>query len=178
MNSSPALFQRAYSGGFSRLHWNKTMGHVFHQLYYHFIWATHAREPHLDRSYRPAFLKLLHDEVELRGGKTIRHNSMPDHVHLLLRLPPTILISEFIGQVKGATAYRTNHEIKPKFKLRWQQGYGVLSLRKDELDKVSRYIDNQEQHHRSGRISELLESVELQMDDWDGRVAKAPREAH
>jgi hypothetical protein len=34
-----------------------------------------------------------------------------------------------------------------QFKLRWQEGYGVLTLRKDEVEKVSRYIDNQEQHH-------------------------------
>jgi putative transposase len=154
------------------------MGHVFHQLHYHFVWATHAREPHLDRSYRPDFLKLLHDEVESRGGQTIRHNAMPDRAHLLVRLSPTVLVSEFIGQVKGATAYRTNHEIKPKFKLHWQQGYGVLSLRKDELDKVSRYIDNQEKHHTSGRLSDLLESVESGEDDWAAPVAKAPREAH
>jgi hypothetical protein len=99
---------------------------------------------------------------------------MPDHVHLLVRLLPTVMISEFIGQVKGATAYRINHEIQPKFKLRWQSGYGVLTMPKDELDKVRRSIDNQEQHHRSGRLSVLLEKVEAQEDDWEAvYVAKA-----
>jgi REP element-mobilizing transposase RayT len=155
------------------------MGHVFHQLFYHFTWATHAREPHLDRSYRPAFLNLLHDEAENRGGQAIRHNSMPDHVHLLVRLPPTIAVSEFIGQVKGATAFRVNREIEPRFKLRWQEGYGVLTLRKDELTKVSRYIDNQEEHHRAQRLSDLMERVEDFDDDWEAWMAKAgekPRE--
>jgi len=149
------------------------MGHVFHQLYYHFIWATHAREPHIDRSYRAAFLEILNDEVTTRGGQPIRHNAMPDHVHLLARLPPTIMISEFIGKVKGAAAYRTNHELRPKFKLHWQEGYGVLTLRKDEVEKVSRYIDNQEQHHRSGHLSSLLESIDVPTDDWTTFLAKA-----
>jgi len=40
-------------------------------------------------------------------------------------------------------------------------------VRKDELEKVSRYIDNQEQHHRSGRLSALLESVDAEEDDWE-----------
>ena len=40
---------------------------------------------------------------------------MPDHVHLLTRLPPTVTVSEFIGQVKGATAFRVNRDLKPKF---------------------------------------------------------------
>jgi hypothetical protein len=51
-------------------------------------------------------------------------------------------------------------------RLRWQAGYGVLTLRKDELDKVSRYIDNQEAHHSQGRLSELLETFETEEDDW------------
>ena len=39
----------------------------------------------------------------------------------------------------------------------WQEGYGVLTLRKDEVEKVSRYIDNQETHHGSGKLSVPLE---------------------
>ena len=44
--------------------------------------------------------------------------------------------------------------------LKWQEGYGVLTLRKDEVEKVSRYIDNQETHHRLGRLSDVLERTE------------------
>jgi REP element-mobilizing transposase RayT len=154
--------------GFSRQHivGLNAMAHAFHQLYYHFIWTTHNRDPHLDRSYRREFLKIVGEEVVNRGGKLIRHNSMPDQVHLLVRLPPTITVSEFIGQVKGATTYRVNHEIKPKFKLQWQVGYGALTLRKGEVEKVNRYIDNQEEHHRTGHLSEVLERIEVDEDDW------------
>ena len=141
------------------------MGHAFHQLYYHFAWATHAREPHIHPSYRPQFLKILNEEARKRGGWPIRHNAMFDHVHLLVRLPPTVRVSDFIGQVKGATAHRVNHEVQPKFRLRWQEGYGVLSLRKGELDTVCRYIDNQEHHHRTGKLSDLLETTEGNEED-------------
>jgi REP element-mobilizing transposase RayT len=68
--------------------------------------------------------------------------------------------------VKGATSYRVNREIKPRFKLSWQEGYGVLSLRKDEVESVSRYIDRQEEHHRKGHLSVLLETSEVDEDDW------------
>jgi len=103
------------------------MSHVFHQLYYHFAWATHSREPLIDRVWRPQLLEIINEEVKTRGGWPIRHNAMPDHAHLLCRLPPTVLIAEFIGQVKGATSFRVNKEIHPKFKLRWQEGYGALT---------------------------------------------------
>ena len=116
-------------------------------------------QPARDR-HRPDFLRILNEEVKNRGGWPIRHNAMFDHVHLLVRLPPTATVSEFVGQVKGAAAYRVNRELQPKFRLRWQEGYSVLTLRKEEVEGVSRYIDNQEEHHRSGRLSQLLETTE------------------
>ena len=133
------------------------MGHAFHQLYYHFTWATHSRIPLIHRSFRPELLKIVNDEVKKRGGWPLRHNAMPDHVHLLARLPPTIKVCDFIGEIKGAASHRVNMEIKPNFRLQWQDGYGVLTLRKDELEKVSKYIDNQETHHQTGKLSDLLE---------------------
>jgi putative transposase len=136
------------------------MGHAFHQLFYHFAWATHSRIPLIDRRWRGELLKILNEEVKTRGGRPVRHNAMPDHVHLLVRLPPTTTVSDFIGQVKGAVTFRVNDELKPKRKLVRQEGYGMLTLRRDELDKVSRYIDNQEKHHRVGRLSDLLETTE------------------
>ena len=142
------------------------MSHVFHQLYYHFAWATLCREPLIDRTWRPQLLEIINDEVKTRGGFPIRHNAMPDHAHLLCRLPPTVLLADFIGQLKGATSFRVNKEIRPKFKLHWQEGYGVLSLRKDEIEKVARYIDGQEEHHRRWKLSTVLETVETNDDDW------------
>jgi putative transposase len=136
------------------------MGHAFHQLHYHFAWSTHSRIEMIRRDQRPQILLIINEEAKKRGGWLIRHNAMPDHVHLLVSLPPTLNVSDFIGQVKGATAHRINEEIKLNFKLKWQEGYGVLSKRKDELEKVSRYIDNQETHHRTGRLSPLLERTE------------------
>src|SRR5262245_48022068 len=117
------------------------MSHTFHQLYFHFVWGTHSRYPAIDRTWRPQLLKVLNEEVKKRSGLPLRHNAMPDHVHLLVRLPPAIAPAALIWQVKGATSFRVNREIKPKFKLAWQDGYGVLSLRKDELETVARYID-------------------------------------
>ena len=45
------------------------MGHVFHQLFYHFVWATHAREPHIHPSYRSDLLRIVHEEHHHRAGR-------------------------------------------------------------------------------------------------------------
>jgi len=57
-------------------------------------------------SYRPELLKIINEKAKNRGGWPIRHNAMPDHVHLLVRLPPTVKVSDFIGQLKGTRVPR------------------------------------------------------------------------
>jgi REP element-mobilizing transposase RayT len=137
------------------------MSHVWHQLYYHFAWGTHDRQPLIDRDNRPELLRIIAEEVAKRDGILIRVNAMPDHVHLLVRLTPNILVSEFIGQVKGGATYRFNREANPRFPLHRQEGYGVLTLREAEVDGVARYIDNQEEHHRRQKLSVLLEMLQM-----------------
>ena len=136
------------------------MGHAFHQLFYHFAWATHF-------TYRvdPPRLPTRITEDHQRGSEESRRLADPPQCHARprassVRLPPTLAVSEFIGQVKGAACHRVNEEIHPSFKLKWQEGYGALTLREDELEKVSRYIDNQETHHQLGKLSALLERTE------------------
>lgn len=153
------------------------MSHTFHQLYFHFVWSTHSRYPAIDRAWRPQLLNILNEEVKNRGGILLRHNAMPDHVHLLVRLPPALAPAAFIGQVKGATAFRVNREIKPKFKFAWQDGYGVLSLRKDDVGTVARYIDRQEQHHGQNKLSALLEQCEIETDNWQAEEQRLADEA-
>jgi REP element-mobilizing transposase RayT len=114
-------------------------------------------------------LEILAEEVRKLHGIPIRHNAMPDHVHLLAQLPPTATVSDFIGKVKGATSYRVNKELNPKFRLHWQEGYGVISVRKGEIEKVGRYIYGQEEHHKRGKLSDILERLEGE----EGRKAEA-----
>jgi hypothetical protein len=43
------------------------MSHVFHQLYYHFVWSTQSREPLIDRTWRPQLLEIINEEVKTRA---------------------------------------------------------------------------------------------------------------
>jgi len=136
------------------------MSHVFHQLYYHFAWAAHGRQPLIGPSLKPELLRIQAEEVAKRGGILVRHNAVADHVHLLVRLTPNILVSDFIGQVKGGVSYRVNHEASPRVPLKWQEGYGVLTLREGEVARVSRYIDRQKELHQQRKLSRVLELLE------------------
>lgn len=151
--------QRLRAGFSPRSYGGPLVSHVFHQLYYHFIWATHDRQPLLVAELRPDLLRIQAEEIAHRGGILIRQNCVADHMHLLVRLTPNILVSDFIGQVKGAACYRFNREVNPKIRLKWQEGYAVLTLREAEVEKVARYIDNQERLHQQRKLSRVLEML-------------------
>jgi REP element-mobilizing transposase RayT len=54
---------------------------------------------------------------------------------LVLSVPPTLLISEFVGQLKGASSHEVNEQsgVHGK-KLQWQVGYGVVSFGTGDLE--------------------------------------------
>jgi putative transposase len=143
------------------------MSHAFHQLYYHFAWATHERAAIIDRNWRPQLLQIIGQEVKKLGAWPIRHNAMPDHAHLLVRLPPTLSVADFIGRVKGATSFQVNRDIRPGFKFRWQEGYESAHATQ------RRTAQGQPIHRPPGRASPLRQAVRGFGDHRNGGRALA-----
>jgi putative transposase len=67
-----------------------------------------------------------------------------DHVHLCVTIAPTVLISEFVGQLKGSSSHEANQKLGYKA-LEWQAGYGVVSFGTGDLKWVNEYVRNQRQ---------------------------------
>jgi REP element-mobilizing transposase RayT len=89
------------------------------------------------------------------GGHVIACAVQPEHAHLLFGLAPGD-ISRFVGIVKGGSAFAFNRSF-PDRSVRWQDGYGIVSLDDDGLERVSAYIENQETIHASRLVAALLE---------------------
>ena len=82
------------------------------------------------------------------------------HTHLAVSVPPTLLISEFVGQLKGASSHEVNEQLGLHGKkLQWQAGYGVVSFGTGDLDWVKEYIRNQQEHHARGQVYDRLERL-------------------
>jgi putative transposase len=138
------------------------MSHNYYsELHIHAVWHTLGSRPLLTPAIEPAV------HVELRR----RCNEIPgiiihaidgtlDHVHLCLTIPPTLTISEFIGQLKGGSSHHINHNNLTRDKLlEWQTGYGVLSFGTKDLAWVKEYVLRQKEHHRVGRVFDRLERI-------------------
>jgi Transposase IS200 like len=71
-----------------------------------------------------------------------------------------LLISKFVGQVKGGSAHDVNEALGGRDKvLHWQTGYGVVSFGTRRLDWVVEYIRNQREHHAQRTVHERLERI-------------------
>ena len=83
-----------------------------------------------------------------------------NHVHLGVAIPPTLLISDFVGQLKGASSHDANQQFSCRGKvLHWQSGYGVVSFGTGDLDWVRAYIRDQRAHHGCGKVFDRLERI-------------------
>jgi REP-associated tyrosine transposase len=97
-----------------------------------------------------------------------------DHVHLLVRIPSTLAVSKFVGQVKASTSKHINETSGLIFKFGWQDGFGAFTVSLSQKDRVYQYIENQIQHHSTETFEveyiRLLEKHEVEFDPkyvWD-----------
>ncbi len=82
-----------------------------------------------------------------------------DHLHLAVSIPPTILVSDWIGELKGSSSHNINHSGLGTDSLHWQSGYGIVTFGQKDLDWLVRYIKNQREHHYKGTFIDRFERI-------------------
>src|SRR5262245_59403812 len=125
----------------------------------HFTWHTKSSAPLLV----PDVESIVHHYIRGRcintpGVFVHEFGGIESHVHLAVSIAPTILISELIGQLKGASSHEANQKLGRKV-LDWQTGYGVVSFGTADLPWVIEYIRTQRERHARGHIFDRLERV-------------------
>ncbi|MEM6456008.1 MAG: IS200/IS605 family transposase [Acidobacteriota bacterium] len=116
----------------------------FHQLHYHLVWSTRHREPWLTTERETLAYGLLAGKAHALGAFTHAINGMPDHVHMVVRLPPKIAVAAFVYQLKGFSSYELRATIGH---FRWQRGYGAFTVSNRQLPYTIAYVRNQKHHH-------------------------------
>ncbi|HVA01711.1 MAG TPA: transposase [Terriglobia bacterium] len=81
-------------------------------------------------------------------GETMTANSMPDHVHMLLCLPPSVAVSDALRIVKTNSSRWVHQTWSQHRGFAWQTGYGAFSVSQSNAATMVKYIREQEKHHR------------------------------
>jgi REP element-mobilizing transposase RayT len=131
-----------------------TMANTYTQIYIHIIFAVQGRQSLIPRERKDELFKYITGIVRNRGQKLIAVNGMADHAHLFVGMKPTIALSDFVRDVKACSSGFVNEKRWLRGKFHWQEGFGAFSHSHSEIDRVVRYIQQQEEHHRKKTFRE------------------------
>ncbi len=146
----------------------------YSEINLHLTWHTKASTPLL----LPKVEAIVHPYIRGRcintpGVYIHEIGGIETHVHLAISIAPTVLISEFVGQLKGASAHEANQKLGHKA-LEWQTGYGVVSFGTRDLPWVVEYIRNQRERHAQGRIEDRLARITAMESAAEAEPREAP----
>jgi putative transposase len=133
----------------------------YSEINLHIVWHTKLSMPLLTPPIEAFVHRYLKHRL-LAEERVIVHaiGGIENHVHVAISVPPTVLISELIGRMKGGAAHEANLKFGVTDKiLEWQRGYGVVSFGTRNLPWVKAYVENQQQHHARGTLQDRLENA-------------------
>lgn len=130
------------------------MANTYTQFYYHIVFAVRYRESLITKSIKDDLYRYITGIVQGQGQILIAINGMPDHIHLLVACKASIRLSDLVKEVKEHSSRFINEKRCIRGKFYWQAGFGAFSVSRRELDRVIKYIDEQEQHHGKTKFRE------------------------
>ena len=145
------------------------MPNTFTQIYVQVVFAVNGRQSLISPSFKETLFKYIGGTMRNANQKLIAINGMPDHVHILVGLKPTVAISDLVKDIKVASSRFINDKKLVRGRFSWQEGFGAFSYSQSHLSKVASYIENQERHHARRSFKEeylsILKSFHIEYDE-------------
>ena len=103
--------------------------------------------------YRESLREIIRTLCKYKGVEILDGHLMPDHVHLVVSIPPKVSVSSFMGYLKGKSAlmmFEKHGNLKYKFGNRhfWAEGYYVSTVGLNE-ETIRKYVREQEKHDQA-----------------------------
>ena len=134
------------------------MAHTYTSLWYHLVWSTKSREPFLSKKIRQQLFAHFYEYCKLKKYHLDQINGVEDHVHLLMSLKPTLAISDIVRNIKTDSYYWLKEQKLVSDEFGWQDGYAAFTVSERYLVNLKKYIQNQEEHHKTNAFeNELIE---------------------
>ena len=135
----------------------QSLSHTKWECKYHVVWIPKCRQKVLYGRLRQHLGELLRDLAKQQGCQILEGHLRPDHIHILISIPPKVSVSKVIGFIKGKSAIaiaRTYVGRRKNFAGQsfWARGYYVSTVGADE-ESVRAYIQNQSEEDK--RLDQL-----------------------
>ena len=153
------------------------MANTYTQIHIHAVFAVKNRQSLIKNSWKDDLYRYITGIIQNQNHKVLQINGMPDHVHILFGMRPTQSLSELMKFVKQDSSRWINQNAFINGRFSWQAGFGAFSYSKSDISRVIRYIQHQEEHHKTASFQE--EYLKLLSDfniDYDQRYIFKPIE--
>lgn len=120
---------------------------AFTQILIQVIFAVRFRENLLQKCWRQEVFKYMSGTIRDLNQKALIVNGHTDHVHCLFGMRPSARLSDLVREIKTNSTKFINEKGFVKGHFSWQEGYGAFSYSHSHLDRVYKYILNQENYH-------------------------------
>jgi len=125
-----------------------SLAHTKWMCKYHIVFTPKYRRKIIYNQYKESIRDILKQLCSYKGVEIIEGHLMPDHVHMLVSIPPKLSVSQFMGYLKGKSAlmiFDKHANLKYKFGNRhfWAEGYYVSTVGLNEAT-IKKYIQEQE----------------------------------
>jgi len=124
------------------------MPNTYSQLYIQTVFAVQNRISLIANDWREELHKYITGIVTKNKHKLIAIGGVADHVHLFFGYDINQTIPDLMQDVKRSSSLWINERKFVKGKFSWQEGYGAFSYSPSHIDRVVKYIANQEKHHK------------------------------
>lgn len=127
---------------------DKSLAHTKWMCKYHIIFTPKFRRKVIYNQYKQSIKEIIIALCKCKGVEIIEGHLMPDHIHMLVSIPPKISVASFMGYLKGKSAlmiFERHANLKYKFGNRhfWSEGYYVSTVGLNEAT-IRKYIRDQE----------------------------------
>ena len=124
-----------------------SLSHSRWRCKYHIVIAPKYRRQVIYREIKRDIGTIQRKLCEMKGVEIIEAELCPDHVHMLVSIPPNLAVASFVGYLKGKSAlmiFDRHANLKYKYGNRhfWARGYYVDTVGKNEK-KIAEYIRQQ-----------------------------------
>lgn len=125
----------------------KSTAHSKYRCEYHIVFAQKYRRKEIYGQLKKDIREILRKLCEQKGVEIIEAEACPDHIHMLVSVPPYLSIAQFMGFLKGKSSlmiFDRHANLKYKYGQRsfWCRGYFVDTVGKNET-AIRNYIRNQ-----------------------------------
>ena len=149
-----------------------SLDHTTWRCQYHVVFAPKYRRMVIYREIRADIGKILRQLCQQKGGEIIEAEACPDHIHMLLSIPPKYSVSQIMGFLKGKSSlmiFDRHANLKYKYGNRhfWARGYFVDTVGRNKK-QIQEYIKNQLQEDQ---IADQM-SIKEYIDPFTGRENK------